>query len=266
MNILVTNDDGIDAPGLWALAEALDKVGKVLVVAPEKQQSGVGTSVSFIREGVTINERPSSIPGVKAYSVSGTPSDCVLLGIRRITKEHIDLVVSGVNEGPNVGNDIPYSGTVMATLAAYFRKIPAMAVSLATRGRGEPMRFDLAARFAATVAESIKNGTMQTDAILNVNVPNIPPEQIRGIVATRAAGFGYVRLGKERGGGNVSYEINVSKPDSAALEEGTDVWALAQGYISVTPLKLDVTHHELIPVVAECVESLDCDYLGKPEV
>jgi len=267
MNILVTNDDGIQSPGIWALAKELSKVGNVLLVAPDKQQSGVGTSVSFTRDSVTVNEVPSEIPGVKAFSISGTPSDCVILGIKRITQVHIDLLVSGINLGPNVGNDIPYSGTVMATLAGYFRKIPSMAVSLAFKDRTEEHRFDIAARFAATLAESIKSGSVNTDAILNVNVPNLPAEKIKGIMATRAAGFGYVRLGQETGKGKVAaYETTIGKPEKASLEENTDVWAIDAGYISITPVRLDVTHHELIPTIEQCVQGLDCDYLGKAEI
>jgi 5'-nucleotidase len=136
VNILVTNDDGINSQGIWALAEALSKVGNVLIVAPDKQQSGVGTSVSFLRENVTITEASSTITGVKAYAVGGTPSDCVILGLRQLSQAHIDLLVSGINYGPNVGRDIPYSGTVMATLGGYFRKIPSIAISLAFAGSG----------------------------------------------------------------------------------------------------------------------------------
>lgn len=263
MNILVTNDDGIKSPGIWALAEALSKVGNVLVVAPDKQQSGVGTSVSFLRENVTITEAPSTIPGVKAYAISGTPSDCVILGLRQLSEAHIDLLVSGINIGPNVGHDIPYSGTVMATLGGYFRKIPSMAVSLAFKDRNAEIRFDIAARVAASIAENIKNGTMQTEAILNVNVPNIPPELIKGIMVTRAADFGYVRLGDATGRSTISSEIKIGKPAEASLEENTDVWAIDAGYISITPLRLDVTHHELIPTIAAKIQGLEWGFLGK---
>jgi 5'-nucleotidase len=264
MNILVTNDDGIESPGIWALAEVLSKIGDVLIVAPDKQQSGVGTSVSFMRDSVTVKEVPSRIPHVKAFSVSGTPSDCVILGIRRITTAHVDLLVSGINLGPNVGNDIPYSGTVMATLAGYFRKIPSIAVSLAFKDRNEQYRFDIAAKFTATLVEAIEKGQLKTDVIINVNVPNIPSEKIKGILATRAAGFGYVRLSKSKGTSqDASFDTIIGKPDSSSLEEGTDVWAVGNGYISITPLHLDVTHHELIPTIAECVEGMNFDYLGK---
>lgn len=266
MNILVTNDDGIDSPGIWAIAEVLSKIGDVLIVAPDKQQSGVGTSVSFMRDSVIIKEVPSKIPHVKAFSVSGTPSDCVIVGIRRITTSHIDLLVSGINLGPNVGNDIPYSGTVMATLAGYFRKIPSIAISLAFQDRNELYHFDVAANFTTTLVRALENGQISTDVIINVNIPNLPADRIKGIMATRAAGFGYVRLGKSKGTNqDASFNTIIGKPDSSILEEGTDVWAVRNGYISITPLHLDVTHYELLPTIAECVERMNFDYLRKSE-
>jgi len=263
MNILVTNDDGIDSPGLWALAEALSHVGNILLVAPEEQQSGIGTGVSFSRDGVTINNVPSPLPGVNAYAIGGTPSDCVIIGLKYISKNHIDLIVSGINIGPNVGRDIPYSGTVMATLGGFYRKIPSIAVSLAVTDKNEKARFDVAAQFAATVAVSVKTGDIDARSIININVPNLPPGEIKGVKVTRTADFGYVHLAELNGSpGKAVYNTVTRQPDEAALETGTDVWAIKEGYISVTPIKLEVTHHELIPVIEECVEEFDCGYLG----
>ena len=128
MTILVTNDDGIDSPGIWALAEAMSRIGETLVVAPDKQQTGVGTSVSLFSDMSIVEVSPPRIQGVRAYAVGGTPNDCVILGLRRLAQGPIDLLVSGINLGANMGNDIPYSGTVMATLQGYFRKIPSIAM------------------------------------------------------------------------------------------------------------------------------------------
>jgi 5'-nucleotidase len=255
MNILVTNDDGISSPGLWALAEAMSRLGQTLVVAPDKQQSGVGTSVSLYG-GINIVEVPSSIPNVRAYAVSGTPSDCVILGLRRLAQARIELLVSGINLGPNVGNDIPYSGTVMATLQGYWRKIPSMAVSLVASSRGEEARFDVAAQVAESLALSIKNGQMPTDAILNTNVPNIPLQQIKGIRVTKTAPGGYVRLAEVRGSSSVNYATSIGTRPGQVIEEGTDIWAIEAGFISVTPLWLEVTHHNLIPTLAERIAEL----------
>jgi 5'-nucleotidase len=261
MNILVTNDDGIGSPGLWALAKAMSRVGQTLVVAPDKEQSGVGTSVSM-HSGMDVVEVPSSIEGVRAYAIGGTPSDCVIMGLRRLAQGHIDLLVSGINLGPNVGNDIPYSGTVMATLQGYFRKIPSMAVSLVFQNRDEELRFDIASQVAESLALSIRNGDMQTDAILNVNVPNLPRHQIKGIVATKTASSGYVRLAEARGGTNIGYSTVIGRPAGKVIEEGTDIWAIDEGFISITPLRLEVTHYNLIPAIARYIQGLESDLLG----
>lgn len=271
MNILVTNDDGIESPGLWALAEAMNRVGETLIVAPEKQQSGVGTSVS-LHSDMSVVEVPPSIQGVRAYAVGGTPTDCVILGLRRLAQGHIGLIVSGINLGPNVGSDIPYSGTVMATLQGYFRKIPSIAISLATRERGEEPRFDVVSKVAESLALSVQSGKIPTDAILNTNVPNIPLEQIKGIVTTRAASSGYVSLTEVEGNGSLRYSTSIHKPASAyfphqvvnarVTEEGTDIWAINAGLISITPLHLDVTDHSLIPTLSEHILALESKLLG----
>jgi 5'-nucleotidase len=263
MNILVTNDDGIGSPGLWALAKAMSRVGQTLVVAPDKEQSGTGTSVSM-RSGMSVVEVPSSIEGVRAYSIGGTPSDCVIMGLRQLSKGHIDLLVSGINLGPNVGNDIPYSGTVMATLQGYFRKIPSMAVSLVFQDRNEELSFDIASQVAESLALGIRNGGMQTDAILNVNVPNLPRHQIKGIVATKTASTGYVRLAEARSGTDTGYSMVIGKPSGKVVEKGTDIWAINEGFISITPLRLEVTHHNLIPAIARYIQGLESDLLGTP--
>jgi len=261
MKILVTNDDGIDSPGIWALAEAMSRVGETLVVAPDKEQSGVGTSVS-LHSGMSVVEvSPPTIQGVRAYAVGGTPSDCVILGLRRLAQGHIDLVVSGINLGANLGNDIHYSGTVMATLQGYFRKIPSIALSLAMQSREEEPRFDVVAKVAEYLALSVKSGKMPTGAILNTNVPNIPLEQIKGIVTTRTASSGYVKLAEVQGSGSLSYSRGILKADELGIEEGTDIWAINMGLISITPLHLDVTDHNLIPTLTEHILALESDLL-----
>jgi len=261
MKILVTNDDGIDSPGIWALAEAMSRVGETLVVAPDKEQSGVGASVS-LHSGMSVVEvSPPTIQGVRAYAVGGTPSDCVILGLRRLAQGHIDLVVSGINLGANLGNDIHYSGTVMATLQGYFRKIPSIALSLAMQSREEELRFDVVAKVAEYLALSVKSGKMPTGAILNTNVPNIPLEQIKGIVTTRTASSGYVKLAEVQGSGSLSYSRGIRKVAELGIEEGTDIWAINMGLISITPLRLDVTDHNLIPTLTEHILALESDLL-----
>ena len=262
MDILVTNDDGIDSPGLWALVEAMSRVGSTLVVAPADQQSGVGTAFS-LHSGISIDEVPSPISGVEAYAVGGTPSDCVMLGIRRLSGDRrISLLVSGINLGGNMGRDIPYSGTVMATLQGYFRKIPSVAISLAIRDRTKEPGYDVAARVAEHLALRIENGTMPTDAILNTNVPDIPLDQIRGIVSTRTAPGAYVRLAPVPDQGGVSYTRDTAAAHDA-YPEGTDIWAIDAGMISITPIRIEMTDHDRIPVLVEHVSALQSDLLGR---
>jgi len=256
MNILVTNDDGIDSKGLWALAKAMNRVGQVLVVAPAKEQSGASVS---LHNDMSIIEVDSSIIGVCAYAIGGTPSDCVILGIRRLSQANIDLVVSGINPGPNIGRDIHYSGTVMATLQSYYRKIPSIAVSLYSKSSEEELDFDLAAQTVEKLALNIKNGKLNTDAILNVNVPNIPRKQIKGILTTRTADTGYVRLSDVQGDNVVNYSFESDKLYTNNLEKGTDIWAIHSGYVSITPLRFEVTHHDVMPTVAENVQALESE-------
>jgi len=260
MKILVTNDDGIDSPGVWALAEAMSQVGETLVVAPDRQQSGVGTSVS-LHSGMSIVEVSPAIPGVRAYAIGGTPSDCVIVGLRRLAQGHIDLIVSGINLGANVGNDILYSGTVMATLQGYFRKIPSIAISLAIQSQEEEPCFDVVSKVAEFLALSVKSGKIPTGAILNTNVPNIPLGQIKGIVTTRAASGGFVQLSEIQHSGSLSYSKGIHKVSELEIEEGTDIWAITEGLISITPLRPDVTAYSLIPALTEHILTLESDLL-----
>ncbi len=260
MKILVTNDDGIDSPGIWALAEAMSRVGETLIVAPDKEQSGVGTSVS-LHSGMSVVEVSPPSQEVRAYAIGGTPSDCAILGLRRLAQGHTDLIASGINLGPNVGSDILYSGTVMATLQGYFRKIPSIALSLATQSREEEPRFDVITKVAEYLALSVKSGKMPTGAILNTNVPNIPLEQIKGVVITRTASNGYVKLAEVQGSSSLSYSRGIHKVAELGIEEGTDIWAINMGLISITPLRLDVTDHNLIPTLTEHILALESDLL-----
>lgn len=257
---MVTNDDGIESPGIWALAEALSHVGNVLIVAPDKQQSGVGTSLSF-HNGMKISEVSSRIQGVRAYAIGGTPSDCVIIGLRRLAESKIDMIASGINYGANMGRDIPYSGTVMPTLQAYFRKIPSMAISLVSNS-GEELLLDTPAKVAALVAISVKNGEVPEGSILNINVPNLHLEHIKGIVATRAASTPYVKLSASQKGNSVDYVKTPHGATELKLEEGTDIWATAMGCVSITPIKLEVTNHQAIPALGAYALKLKSSLAG----
>jgi len=261
MNILVTNDDGIDSAGIWALAEAMNRVGNVTVIAPEKQQSGAGTSLS-LHSGISINEVSSPIEGVDAYAIGGTPSDCVILGLRKVMNKPVDLLVSGINLGANVGNDILYSGTVMATLQGFLRKIPSIAVSLVIQNSEDQPRFDIASKVTEFLALRIKNDSMPTEAIINTNVPNIAPEEIKGITTTRAAASGYHKLSGIKSTSGMSHYTSSYLSGKYEVDEGTDIWAINNNMISITPLRPAVTHHELIPVFTEHIPSIESDLLS----
>jgi 5'-nucleotidase len=246
MNILITNDDGIASPGLIALARALKQIGDVLVVAPDKQQSGVGSCIS-LHNDMSIRETDFPVSSVKAYMVGGTPTDCVMLGLRRLATEHIDMLVSGINSGPNVGRDILYSGTVMATLQGHYRKIPSIAVSLFNENHEETHDYSVTGQFIKYLVLKIHDGTLRTDAILNVNVPNLPAQKIQGVHLTRTASTGYVSLSSHRHGNEHKYTLELDTDVKNKLEKGTDIWAIHQGYISVTPLQFNLTHLAEMP-------------------
>jgi 5'-nucleotidase len=158
-----------------------------------------------------------------------------------------------------MGRDIPYSGTVMATLQGLFRNIPSVAVSLAIRDGSKEPDFSVAAAVAELLARRILSGSIPSDAILNTNVPDIPLEQIKGIVSTRTAPGGYVRLAEVRGEGSVSY---ATSRQTEGHPEGTDIWAVDHGMISITPVRIEVTDHARVPVLAEHMAALEGDLLA----
>ena len=261
MKILVTNNDGIESPGIQALADAVSRVGQVLIVAPDKEQSGVGTAVSF-HNGIAAAERTSTINGARAYAVSGTPSDCVFLGIGPLAEGKIDLVVSGINTGSNVGNGVLGSGTTMATRVAHTRspRIPSIAVSLSMHGPQDQREqlFHLAATVSELLARSMAEGEMPPGLTLNVNVPSVPRGEIRGITVTKLSPISYWRLRTEQGSDGLYYnKLSALAPDHPDIVEGTDVWALNRGLISITPLRLEVTDDKLIPALTEQTPRLE---------
>jgi 5'-nucleotidase len=263
MNILVTNDDGIGSKGLWALARAMSRVGHVAVVAPDKERSGVGSALT-LHNDITVNKSGSVIPGVASYSIGGTPGDCVMYGINRVFPDKLDLVVSGINPGPNIGRDIHYSGTVMATLQGYFRKIPSIAVSMYPKTREETLNYDFASEITEKFALNIANGGLKTDAILNINVPNIPPAQIKGIMYTRVADTGYVRLSGVNGDNTVNYTLELDKLFNDGIAKGTDIWAIHSGYVSIGLLHFETDHLHVSPTTTECIQKIANEFFGAP--
>ena len=259
MRILVINDDGIESPGIWALAEAMDRVGEVLIVAPDKEQSGVGSAVSF-HNGIDVTEVSSSIDGAHAYAVNGTPTDCLLLGLTQLAEGNIDLIVSGINTGANISTGVFGSGTVMPTRHAWARRIPSLAISLSRHGPHDQRElfFHLAGGVAELLARKIIEGEMPPGIALNVNVPSVPTGEIRGIAITRLSSIGYWRLSTEQRSDGLHYHsLSSIEEDNPNIEEGTDIWAINKGLISITPLRFEITDDKLIPTLREHTLRLD---------
>jgi len=233
VKILVTNDDGVNADGLWSLVSVLKEIGDVTVVAPDREQSGVATSISF-HNPIRFTRIHEKIEGIDTYSVEGTPADCVIMAIKVIMKDWIDMVVSGINQGPNCGYDVFLSGTVGAALQGFFYSIPSMAISIDSF---EDPLFDSAARVAGEVVRYVKDKDLKGRMLLNVNVPNLPLKQVRGVDVTRLGEKVY-SAGIETGndGRHDYYWIQHSAVDSGVVN-GTDLWAVKHKKISITPLR-----------------------------
>lgn len=248
MRILVSNDDGYSAPGLEALVRALDGLGEITVVAPETNHSGASNSL-------TLN-RPLTVRtvGNGVMCVNGTPSDCVHVALTGLMTSRPDLVVSGINNGANMGDDTLYSGTVAAAAEAYLFGIPAIAFSLVEKGWEQ---LESAARAARLVVERHIAEPLAAASLLNVNIPCLPFEQMGGLQVTR--------LGKRHPSqpvvrtttpyGDPVYWIG---PVGNALDEspGTDFHAIAQGNVSMTPLSLDLTQHNQLDALRSWAEPL----------
>lgn len=234
MLILVTNDDGIQSPGLHALAEALRGIGRVVVVAPDRERSAIGHALTLHSPLRAMDQ------GLGRWSVDGTPADCVNLGIHGLLKTPPDLVVSGINQGGNLGDDLTYSGTVAAAMEATLMGVPALAVSLASdRFRKED--FLWGGRWAAKLALMIGHHGLPADTFLNVN---IPPGLPQGMKLTRQGKRRYTDavVQKVDPRGRTYYWIGAGELSFHDLE-GTDVHAVERGWVSVTPLHLDLTNY-----------------------
>ncbi len=235
--ILVTNDDGIEADGLWHLAEALLEFGDVMVAAPAFQQSGMGTAFTLHRD-LQSERAHSRIEGVDAFQISGTPADAVTIGLRQHAKpRRVHMIVSGVNPGANMGRDAIHSGTIGAAMQGHHRGLPSLAVSLASIE--EEFLKDAAivgARVAKTLWASGK------PSFLNVNVPAKPLAELTDLQVTRMAQASVERLVEEKDASGMIHR-RLEYRDDYRVREGTDAWAIRNGIISVTPIDTDMTAH-----------------------
>ncbi len=251
MHILVTNDDGIAAPGLLALAREMRSLGQVSVLAPDHNWSASG-HVKTMHRPLRVKET-TLIDGSPAWASDGAPSDCVALGLLGFIPEKIDLVVSGINPNANIGHDVTYSGTVTAAMEAAIGGVPGIAFSLhAPEDFQGTLDFAPAARIAhRIVAQVIKVGLL-SNLLLNVNIPYLQDDQIKGIVVTRQG----LRLYRDRldrrldPRGRPYYWIGGDSP-TAIPDEGTDFGALEEGFVSITPLNLDLTDFQALKSLGE---------------
>ena len=253
LRILLTNDDGIKAPGLWALADKLQHQGRVVVVAPDREQSAVSSAIT-LHQPLRVSEVKPLVEGIEAYAVEGTPADSVILGLRMLMKDGVDVVVSGINEGVNVGDDVFLSGTVGGAMQGYFQGIPAIAVSVAM---GESFHFEPPATLVALLASKIGSApSLNGRQFLNVNFPNLPLEDIKGLEITRLAHTGYVdRIEKGHDGKRDFYWIKRGRA-SQEVEHDTDLWAIQGGKISIAPLHNNLTCAAPDPSLQTLGESL----------
>lgn len=234
MSLLISNDDGVYAPGLEALYQSLTSISAVTVVAPDRNHSGASNALTL--------ENPLRIQLLSNgfISVNGTPTDCVHLALNELCESPPKMVVSGINAGANMGDDVLYSGTVAAAMEGRFLGLPAMAISLAGK-----VHYQSAAQYAKLLVEKLLAEPLPRDQVLNVNVPDLPFDKIKGIKVTR--------LGKRHQAEMIETGIDprgrdifwIGPPGKIAdAGEGTDFHAIAQGYVSITPLKIDLTATE----------------------
>ena len=248
--VVLTNDDGVHAPGLAALERALAELGDVYVLAPEREQSACGHALTLHRP-----LRPHRL-GERRFAVNGTPSDCVNLAVMGFLPAPPVLVVSGVNHGSNLGDDVTYSGTVAAAMEGTLLGVPSIAVSLVDGGD-----LDVAARVARLIAMRVLVGGLPAKTLLNVNVPAQPP---RGIRLTRLGHRVYLGKVVEQADprGRSHYWIGGGEPKWEALD-GTDMSAVHEGYVSLTPLHLDLTNHRALMELNDWPAGLSAQFLGE---
>lgn len=246
MRILLTNDDGIYAPGIHAMKTALETLGEVFMVAPERPRSAAGHSITLHKP---LRVTPMTLPnGMKGHAVSGTPTDSVTLGYDIVMEGRCDLVVSGINNGPNLGWDLTYSGTVAAAFEGAVLGMPAIAVSVTAQGvSGDGIDFLPAAEFTARLARQLLTDPLPRHTFLNVNVPHVTASELKGATVTHQGRREYVdRIVKRLDPGGRPYYWQAGSLREDTPDPGSDVHAVLENRISVTPVQLDLTDYTLL--------------------
>lgn len=242
--ILVTNDDGIFAGGIKTLVEEMAKLGDVVVVAPDSAQSGMGHAVT-IRDVLRVTEVAFDVPGVRSYACTGTPVDCVKLAVYRVLDRRPDLLVSGINHGANSSINVIYSGTMSAAVEGAVEGIPSIGFSLLDHSALAD--FNPSRTYVTKLAKSVLEHGMPKGSCLNVNIPKLPADELKGIKICRQANGYWADAFDKRvdpmGGEYYWMSGKFVNPDKG---EDTDEWALQHGYVSVVPTQCDLTNHQLI--------------------
>ncbi len=244
--VLVTNDDGIDAPGLWHLAEAVHQFADVIVVAPASNQSGMSAAFT-LRRDIDAGAVESRLAGVDAFRVDGTPSDAVVHGLRHFAPRRVSMIVSGVNPGPNIGRDILHSGTVMAAMQGYLRGLPAVASSIASFYEAH---LDAVSIVAAQIAKDLLESGQTL--LLNVNAPDLPLEQFNGVRVVSVADVSLSRvLDISTEPGSTQRQLVIRR--DVSVDADTDVAAILDNAVSVTPLHNDLTRYSALAAAASLI-------------
>ncbi len=248
MRILISNDDGYQSAGISHLNRALSDIAETTVVAPDRDRSGASNSLTL--------DQPLRVTRAENgfYSINGTPTDCVHLAITGLLEEEPDMVVSGINNGANLGDDVLYSGTVAAATEGRFLGLPTIAISLTQHN---PVHFETAARVAKKLVLQLRDGPLDSNTILNVNVPDLPWEALAGFKVTRLGhrhkAEPVIREQDPRG-----REIYWIGPAGAEQDAGpgTDFHAINEGFVSITPLQVDLTNHNALDAVSDWVKRI----------
>lgn len=246
--ILVTNDDGVNSPGIIALFKAMRELGDAFIVAPDRERSAVGHALTLHRP-LKVEELRENV-----YSVNGTPTDCVALAVHKILPRRPDLIASGINRGANLGDDITYSGTVSAAMEGTILNVPSFAISIVG---DKPYHYDVATPFAIKIARYILENSLPYDTLLNVNIPNVPKKQmIKGIRITVQGKRVYDNAIQEIHSpwGEKHYWIGGGRPYWEQGED-MDIQAVLDNYVSVTPLHLNLTNYEALKYLKKAFEN-----------
>lgn len=252
MNILITNDDGFNAPGIISLAKEVSKEHKVIIVAPREQKSASSHSIS-IHNPIKIREEFIEGLSCKVYSLVGTPADCTQAGIS-LLEDEIDIVISGINKGRNIGTDVLYSGTVSAAVEGAIYGVPSIAVSLEVDYERDDEEYSAAAKWLMKILSIAKEKYLKSDVVLNLNVPNLNESEIKGFkvckIGKSTYRTNYILL--ESNDGEKTYKTQGTRND--INEDETDLYYLSQGYVTLTPLHFDFTNFNILDEVKDIFE------------